>query len=119
MTDETRNLLAEAGVDVNSVMERFMNNEALLERFMRKFKDDPNYKELLDAVEQKDTERAFTASHTLKGVSGNLSLTSLQKQVSEQCECFRAGNFDAGAAMMDDVTKEYQRVVSGLDKVYP
>ena len=119
MTDETRNLLVEAGVEVNSVMERFMNNEALLERFMRKFKDDPNYKELLDAVEKKDTERAFTASHTLKGVSGNLSLTSLQKQVSEQCEFFRAGNFDAGAAMMDDVTKEYQRVVSGLDKVYP
>lgn len=119
MTDEMKNLLIDAGVEVDSVMERFMNNEALLERFMRKFKEDPNYKELLDAVEKKDTERAFAASHTLKGVSGNLSLGSLQNKVSEQCEMFRAGDFDSGAKMMDDVTREYQRVVSALDKIYP
>lgn len=119
MTEETKVGLENAGVDVKSVMERFMNNDALLERFMRKFKDDPNYRELLDAVEKKDTDRAFAASHTLKGVSGNLSLIDLQHKVSEQCEFFRAGNFEAGAAMMDCVTEEYERVVSGLDKVYP
>lgn len=119
MTDETRSLLEAAGVHVDSVMERFMNNEALLERFMRKFKDDPNYRELLDAVEKKDTDRAFAASHTLKGVSGNLSLNDLQRQVSEQCELFRAGDMEAGAAMMDSVTAEYERVVSALDKVFP
>ena len=119
MTDETRDLLEAAGVHVASVMERFMNNDALLERFMRKFKDDPNYKELLDAVEKKDTERAFAASHTLKGVSGNLSLIDLQNKVSEQCELFRAGDMAAGAAMMDSVTAEYERIVSALDKVFP
>lgn len=119
MTDEIRSGLEAAGVDVDSVMARFMNNDALLERFMRKFKDDPNYKELLDAVEKKDNDRAFSASHTLKGVSGNLSLIDLQHQVSEQCELFRAGDMEAGAAMMDRVTAEYERVVSALDKVYP
>jgi HPt (histidine-containing phosphotransfer) domain-containing protein len=119
MTDEIRNLLVAAGVDVDSVMERFLNNEALLERFMRKFQNDPNYKELLEAVEQKDNERAFAAAHTLKGVSGNLSLAALQKQVSDQCECFRAGEFEAGAALMPKVTAEYQRVVEALIKIYP
>lgn len=119
MTDEIRSRLEAAGVDVDSAMERFMNNDALLERFMRKFKDDPNYRELLDAVEKKDTERAFTASHTLKGVSGNLSLAALQKKVSEQCEFFRAGDFEAGAAMMAGVTDEYKHVVNALNEIYP
>lgn len=119
MTDMTRELLVKAGVDVDEVMERFMNNETLLEKFMRKFKADPNYQELLDAVEKKDIQRAFTASHTLKGVSGNLSLKMLQDQVSEQCECFRAGDFEAGAALMGKVMEEYCRIVEALDRVYP
>lgn len=119
MTDEIRSQLVEAGVNVDSVMERFMHNDALLERFMRKFKDDPNYRELLDAVEKQDNGRAFTASHTLKGVSGNLSLIALQKQIDEQCEHFRAGNFEAGAALMPKVTEEYERITAAIEKVYP
>ncbi len=119
MTDEIRNQLTAAGVDVNSLLERFMNNDALLERFMKKFKNDPNYAELLDAVDKKDNDRAFAASHTLKGVSGNLSLIALQTQVSEQCEKFRAGDFDAGAALMPKVTEEYERVTAAIDVVYP
>lgn len=119
MTDEVRNQLVAAGVDVNSVMERFMNNEALLERFMRKFKNDPNYQQLLEAVEAKDNDKAFTAAHTLKGVAGNLSLSALQSQVSAQCELFRGGNFEGGAALMDKVTEEYERVTAALDKIYP
>jgi hypothetical protein len=119
MTDEIRDKLKDAGVDVESVMERFMNNEALLERFMRKFKNDPNYQELLDAVARKDNEGAFTAAHTLKGVSGNLSLIELQKTVSDQCECFRAGDFSSGVAMMPQVTEEYQRIVTAINTIYP
>ncbi len=119
MTDELRSQLTEAGVDVESVLERFMNNEALLERFMRKFRDDPNYNDLLAAVEEKDNKKAFTASHTLKGVSGNLSLMGLQKCVSEQCEKFRAGNFEEGAAMMGAVTEEYERITEALARLYP
>lgn len=119
MTDEVRSRLVEAGVDVDSVMERFMNNDALLERFMRKFKNDPNYRQLLDAVKERDNDKAFTASHTLKGVAGNLSLSALQSQVSVQCDLFRGGDFEGGAALMDKVTEEYERITAAIDKVYP
>lgn len=119
MTDEVRSQLVAAGVDVNSVMERFMNNDALLERFMRKFKTDPNYQQLLEAVQAKDNDKAFTAAHTLKGVAGNLSLADLLSQVSTQCELFRGGNFAEGEALMDKVTEAYERVQAALDKIYP
>ncbi len=119
MTDELRTQLTEAGVDVTGVMDRFLNNEALLERFMRKFRDDQNYKKLLAAVEEKDNDKAFAAAHTLKGVSGNLSLIALQKKVGEQCEMFRAGRFEEGAAMMGAVTEEYERITEALNKIYP
>lgn len=119
MTEELKSQLTEAGVDVDSVLDRFMQNEALLERFMRKFRDDPNFNELKEAVAEHDNDRAFKAAHTLKGVAGNLSFIALQKCVSEQCEKFRSGKFDEGAAMMDDVTREYERINGALLRVYP
>lgn len=119
MTEEQKKQLVDAGVDLAGVMERFMNNETLLERFMRKFKDDPSYRELCEAVSQKDNDRAFSASHTLKGVAGNLGLIDLYRMSSEQCECFRAGDFAAGEEKMQSVTKEYERVVAGITVVYP
>lgn len=119
MTDDVRSQLVAAGVDVDSVMARFMNNDALLERFLRKFKADPNYQQLLEAVKEKDNEKAFAAAHTLKGVAGNLSLSALQSRVSDQCELFRGGNFEGGAALMDQVTEEYERVTAAINKIYP
>lgn len=119
MTDELRTRLIEAGVDVDGALERFMHKEDLLERFMRKFKDDNNFSLLKEAVMEGDSDKAFTAAHTLKGVSGNLSLIRLQKCVSEQCEKFRAGNFEEGAAMMETVTEEYEHITQALSKLYP
>ena len=69
MTESLKTQLIKAGVDVNSVLERFMGNEALLERFLKKFPQDENYQKLCSAMEARDLDAAITASHTLKGVS--------------------------------------------------
>ena len=42
MDQEKRKDLEAAGIDVQSALERFMDNEMLLERFLKKFLDDPN-----------------------------------------------------------------------------
>ena len=78
--------LTAAGIDVDGALERFMNNEALLERFLRKFPADPNYETLTAAFAAGDWEEALTASHTLKGMCGNLSLTALFSLLSRQVE---------------------------------
>ena len=68
---------SEAGIDVDGALERFMNNEALLERFLRKVPGrTPTMKRPWSAgLRRRGTrEEALTASHTLKGMCGNLSL---------------------------------------------
>lgn len=117
MTNEVRSKLEQAGVNVNTVLERFMNNDALLEKFLKKFTDDKNYKTLLEAVATHNEQAAFTSAHTLKGVSANLSLESLQRVVSEQTEYFRAGDWDKGAAMMPAVTEEYEKITAVINEV--
>jgi HPt (histidine-containing phosphotransfer) domain-containing protein len=118
--DETLRLaLVEAGVNVDTAMERFMNNTALLERFLRKFYTDQNYPKLKEALGNNDTQEAFSAAHTLKGVSGNLSLDTMYEVVSEITELLRAEDIEGAKEFFPRVTEIYERTLEGLQKCYP
>ena len=54
MDTSVREKLESAGIDVAGALERFMGNDALLERFLKKFPDDPNYGKLRAAIENQD-----------------------------------------------------------------
>ena len=86
MEPARKSRLEEIGIDVDSVLDRFMGNEGILTRFLKKFLDDANYEKLKDAVEKGDAEAALTASHTLKGVSGNLSMNRLYELTTRQVQ---------------------------------
>ena len=58
--------LESAGIDVKDALSRFMGNANLLEKFLKKFPDDQNYKKLCEALEADDAEAALAASH-IKG----------------------------------------------------
>ena len=44
-----RQRLVEAGIDVDSALDRFMGNEKLLDKFLGKFPADQNYAKLVEA----------------------------------------------------------------------
>lgn len=104
--------LKNAGVDVDEVLERLGGSEALLERFLKKFAEDPNYGKLVAAIGEHDEEGALTASHTLKGVCGNLSMKTLFDLLTRQVASFRAGDWQGAADMMPEITQSYERVLA-------
>ena len=110
--------LIDAGMNVDDALQRFMNNEAILEKFMKKFLEDPSYDKLKNAVEEKNLEEAFSASHTLKGVAANFSFEALQNSSSEQCELFRAGNLEDGIAKMAEVTAAYDKIKNEIIAIF-
>lgn len=67
MKEQAVKYLTEAGIDVKDVLERFMGNEALLERMLKKFTMSNVHETLKEAVKNMDSEAALEASHTLKG----------------------------------------------------
>lgn len=115
MDEITRRCLAEAGVDMEDALRRFLGNEALLLKFLARFGQDENFSCLCEAMARGDEKTAFEAAHTLKGVCGNLSLQELSRQVSTLVEDLRAGQVAAAAAQMPDVEREYRRVKMALD----
>lgn len=118
MNEEVKRKLEAAGVDVGSAMERFMGNDILFVKYAKKFLDDKNYGQILEAIEEKNLEKAFAASHTLKGVSANLSFMALAESISNQVEYFRAGDWDNGVACMPDVTGEYEKIITVLKEIF-
>ena len=117
MDKAKKDRLTAADIDVDGALERFMNNEALLERFLRKFPADPNYEKLTAAFAAGDREEALTASHTLKGVCGNLSLTMLFSLLSRQVDLW-AEDWDGAAALLAEIGPARKAVLEAIEEVW-
>lgn len=114
MDEKTKQNLNEAGINVEEALERFMGNEMLMVRFLKKFLDDENFPKLARAVEEKNWQEALTASHTLKGVCGNLSMKKLYDLTEAQVRFFREENWQEAADMMPQLSREYEKVCGAL-----
>ena len=114
MTPERRDQLEAAGIDIESALERMMGSEALLERMMGKFLDDPQYPALRAALEAGDMERAVSAAHTLKGVCGNLSMTGLYGLFTRQVDALRAGDLPLAQGIMAEIAPVYEQVTAAI-----
>lgn len=100
------------GVDVEGALERFIGNDVLYEKFLRKFFDDVNYTLLIEGINQKDVKKAFDASHTLKGVSANLGLNQIVELISPMVEVFRNESVDIDISQLEKLKKKYEDLYS-------
>ena len=90
-----KEFLAACGGDYEGTMRRLMGNEMLFYRLLPKVFQDENFQKLEDALTLGNLDAAFDAAHPLKGVSGNLGLTSLYNAVCEIVEPLRRKNPEA------------------------
>lgn len=95
------------GGNYQEFVKRLNGSEALAKRFALKFNSDQSYNQLLEYLQQQDWQQAFQASHTLKGVAANLSLTNLYLISSDICEQLRGGNSFDDKAKLDKLTYVY------------
>ena len=101
------------GADYNDVLDRFMKEE-YVERFALNFLRDKTYKELEDAIMEKDVEASFRAAHNLKGVAANLGFTDLFRSTSDLTEQLRPRTAVADDALFQKVREQYAIVVAAL-----
>lgn len=108
------------GGDYEGVFAR-LRSEKFLKKFVTKFLTDKSYNNICTALENKDFEEAFRASHTLKGVCQNLGFDRLYKSSHDLTEIFRAGkdnpdSIDTNSLnkLMKQVTEDYEITVSAI-----
>ena len=81
-------------VDIQDGLKRFVNNAALYEKMLKKFPGASADLPVLPHFEAGDLEAALANAHTLKGMTGNLSLTPLYKAYTDIVALLRAGEPD-------------------------
>lgn len=92
-------LLVQNGFDVNGAMKRFMNNEALYLKCLKKMLNDTNIKELRVAFDNGDCENAFKAAHSIKGFVSNLGIETLHQQIHPIVETLRGGSLPSAETL--------------------
>ena len=68
-------------------------------------------------MDAKDVSGAFQAAHALKGVCGNLSITSLLDIVVPLVEALRTEHYEEALPFMQSLEKQYQNVISILSEI--
>ena len=91
-----------------------LRSEKLIDKFVRKFLDDPSFVQYEAALQAKDDRSAFMALHTRKGVSQNLGMESLYEAVKEDCELFRSGWSDEAAENADALRAVYDTTCQAI-----
>ena len=110
MNKERYDRLTAAGIQIEEALERFMDSEAMFERFL----GDETYRQLKEALEKGDIETSIMKSHTLKGVTGNLSMKPLYQLTSRQVELLRAGQLEEARELMADIDRAYEETAGAL-----
>ncbi|MDE6314701.1 MAG: Hpt domain-containing protein [Lachnospiraceae bacterium] len=117
MEAERKQQLVDLGINVDEMLERFMGNSQMIEKFLKKFLQESHYQKLQEALAQEDVTGAFEEAHALKGVCGNLSLVNLYKCISQQVEYLRCGELEQAKEMMPEVEAEYKKIINGLSEL--
>lgn len=114
MDERKRQKLQSIGIDLDEALERFMGREEMMLKFLLRFPQDPNFCQCKEAMEHKDTDAAYAAAHSLKGVVGNLSIKPLFRRASQLCDQLREKNLAGAGEEFGALEEEYQRAVETL-----
>ena len=100
------------GANVEEGLGRCLGNEEFYLRLVNAVKDDPGFGALEEALQANDLDKAFEASHGLKGSLGNLSLTPLFEPMSEMCELLRARTEMDYSELMAQIKEQHERLLA-------
>lgn len=97
-------------------VESRLRTEERIKKFLLKVLNDKSYDLLCTSIEQNNMEEAFRAAHTLKGISQNLSLTTLYHSASILSDTLRdSKQYDETAAeLFEQVKKDYKKVTETI-----
>ena len=116
MDGQLKKELSDWGVDLTEALERFMGNEDLMEKFLIKFREDPNMGLLEEALKARDAKEAFKACHALKGVAGNLSLNGFLQEVRDLTEILRADSLEGAQEKFDTIRTKQEALLAIINR---
>ncbi|MGN0331132.1 MAG: hypothetical protein ACI4D5_07805 [Kineothrix sp.] len=108
--------LQELGADIEDGIQRFIGNVSMYERMLRKFPPAFRQVKVLEPLRADSLEEALISAHTLKGMTGNLSLTPLFLAYSDIVTLLREGSPQEAGRILEDILPVQERFLSCIEK---
>jgi chemotaxis protein histidine kinase CheA len=99
MNASQKDFLIQKGFDVDGTMKRFLNNEALYTKCLKKFLDDNSYENLKKAYAEGNCDECFKWAHTMKGFVSNLGINEMYHLLIPMVEKLRESNMEIADEM--------------------
>lgn len=104
------------GVNTQEAIRRFSGNTALYQKMLGKLVTAVKDLEVMPCFEKEDYETAVTNAHTLKGVTGNLSLTPIYNGYTEVVNLLREGKHDDAKAVLEKTLPIQADILACIEK---
>lgn len=102
------------GLDYQTVLRRFCNDEKMLLHFVLAFFNDPVFQQLSQAVQADDYSTMNNHVHTLMGVAGNLGFDHLCAPCTDMVADMWGNNFPDALHSYERVRQAYQRLMADV-----
>lgn len=91
-----------------------LRSDRLVQKFVLKFLDDGSYDLLCDSMSGGNTQEAFRAAHTIKGMCQNLSFTRLERSSTALTEALRGGDIASATQLLPAVKEDYAQTCEAI-----
>ena len=113
MKDTARTVLTEAGINVDTALKRFLDDEEMYFEFLNSFVEDTLMSRLKQAVQNGSVDDAFEAAHALKGLCANLSIDSMSKMIVPMVEILRGRSMDSAVIRQNIMNCKNKQTIKG------
>lgn len=104
------------GSNVDEGRDRFMGNAALYVRMLRSLPGMLKKTDVGEAFAAGDLAGAMEKAHTLKGVTGNLSVTPLYEGYTKIVDHLRAGQEEQARAVFEEMLPVQDKVIECIER---
>ncbi len=111
----TADQLKEFGINVTEALERFMGNEKLYLMTLKKFPASVETHEVREKIISGDQSAAIANAHTLKGVTGNLSMTPLYEAYVEIVQLLKNEDNEKALARLDGILPLQEKMINFIN----
>ena len=108
--------LRELGINLDEALERFMGKQSLYDKMLKKLPKAIEQYEVLEYFITGDYEKAVANAHTLKGATGNLSVTPLFEAYTEIVNNLRADNPQEAQKILEDILPVQKEIIEYIEE---
>lgn len=108
--------LKSLGINLDEALERFMGKQSLYDRMLSKLPKAVKDYQVMECFVAGDYGTAVENAHTLKGVTGNLSVIPLYNAYTEIVNLLRADKPDQAQKILEDIIPVQEKIISYIEE---